>query len=92
MDTADGATSAEQHVVPMSDSLLERAKVVVDTRFVDDAFAVSSRPWRRWPFCAEQGGDDRRRGLPPKPGPVAGSGNKLADPCQAPHQCRLLAC
>lgn len=39
METADGATE-EQHVVPMADSLIERAKLVVETNFVDEAFAV----------------------------------------------------
>jgi hypothetical protein len=37
--TVDGATAAEG-LVPMADSLLERAKQVVDSQFVDEAFVV----------------------------------------------------
>ncbi|KAI3435680.1 hypothetical protein D9Q98_001737 [Chlorella vulgaris] len=41
--TVDGATAAEG-LVPMADSLLERAKQVVDSQFVDEAFVETFVP------------------------------------------------
>jgi hypothetical protein len=42
VETADGASSAEQAAVPQAQSLVERAKQVVETQFVDEAFTVSA--------------------------------------------------
>lgn len=39
VETADGNTSTTD-VVPMAESLVERAKLVVETQFVDESFAV----------------------------------------------------
>lgn len=43
METADGATAAEQEAAPQAQSLIERARQVVETQFVDEAFTVSAR-------------------------------------------------
>ena len=56
METADGASSAAEAVVPMADSLIERAKQVVETNFVDEAFSVS-----RWARCRACGGSPGSR-------------------------------
>ncbi|KAL4458256.1 hypothetical protein ABPG75_013121 [Micractinium tetrahymenae] len=39
VETAEAASQEEHQVVPMADSLVERAKLVVETNFVDEAFA-----------------------------------------------------
>lgn len=43
METAEAASQEDQQVVPMADSLVERAKLVVETNFVDEEFAVRCR-------------------------------------------------
>lgn len=40
VETAEAASQEDHQVVPMADSLVERAKLVVETNFVDEAFAV----------------------------------------------------
>lgn len=41
VETADATASSDTDLQPMAASLLERAKLVVETRHVDDAFSVS---------------------------------------------------
>lgn len=40
METAEAASQEDHQVVPMAESLVERAKQVVQTNFVDEEFAV----------------------------------------------------
>ncbi len=40
VETAEAASQEDHQVVPMADSLVERAKQVVETNFVDEEFAV----------------------------------------------------